>query len=142
MITIHSSLSDLKSSNHHSKTLSKKTLKKKTQSRLFSQLYCSAMLQIVPGDFDFASPSLCSFHDRSMEFPWNLKETLATCNDRCEVLAFMIQKMTLNGVSGGFITAAPPIVSRAFQELSNGMVTLNNVRKIKEIPFPFAFAQM
>merc|ERR1711957_656215 len=36
----------------------------------------------------------------------------------------------------------PPILSRAFQELSRGMVNLNNVRKIKEIPFPFPYAQM
>ena len=55
---------------------------------------------------------------------------------------FVIQKMVIEAVYSGTISAAPPIVSRAFQELSNGMVILNNVRKIKEIPFPFAFAQM
>ena len=57
-----------------------------------------------------------------MDFPFNLKQALATCNDRCELLAFLIQKMTLRAMYDGVIAAAPPIVSRSFQELSNGMV--------------------
>ena len=94
------------------------------------------LFHIAPKD------NLCAFHDRNLTWPWQIRESLATCNDRCEILAFVIQKMVIEAVYSGTISAAPPIVSRAFQELSNGMVILNNVRKIKEIPFPFAFAQM
>merc|ERR1740123_1391272 len=42
----------------------------------------------------------------------------------------------------GRIDAPPPVLSRAFQELSRGMVNLMNVKKIREIPFPFPYAQL
>merc|ERR1719217_1326258 len=42
----------------------------------------------------------------------------------------------------GVLNAPPPILSRVFQELSNGIVGLNNARKIVDFPFPFPFAQM
>mmetsp|Transcript_87576 Transcript_87576/g.165056 ORF Transcript_87576/g.165056 Transcript_87576/m.165056 type:complete len:479 (+) Transcript_87576:101-1537(+) len=36
----------------------------------------------------------------------------------------------------------PPIVSRIFQELSNGMLGFNQAHKVAMVPFPFPFAQM
>jgi len=41
----------------------------------------------------------------------------------------------------GVITAAPPIVSRVFQDLSMGVVTVNNAKKISDTPFPFPYCQ-
>jgi len=40
------------------------------------------------------------------------------------------------------IPIAPPIASRVFQELSNGIVNVQNAKKIREFPFPFPYAQM
>jgi hypothetical protein len=57
------------------------------------------------------------------------------------VLVQWIQQMILHNMSTGVITTPPPIVSRVFQDLSTGIVTLNNVRKISETPFPFPYAQ-
>mmetsp|Transcript_36243 Transcript_36243/g.63855 ORF Transcript_36243/g.63855 Transcript_36243/m.63855 type:complete len:560 (-) Transcript_36243:144-1823(-) len=36
----------------------------------------------------------------------------------------------------------PPILSRIFQELSNGMLGFNQAHKVALVPFPFPFAQM
>ena len=38
--------------------------------------------------------------------------------------------------------APAPIVSRIYQELSNGMLAYNNATKMKEVPVPFAYVQV
>mmetsp|Transcript_36983 Transcript_36983/g.85334 ORF Transcript_36983/g.85334 Transcript_36983/m.85334 type:complete len:604 (+) Transcript_36983:11-1822(+) len=43
-------------------------------------------------------------------------------------------------VSGHFVVA-PPLLSRVYQELSNGMLALFMAMKIPMVPFPFPFAQ-
>jgi len=40
------------------------------------------------------------------------------------------------------IDAAPPIQSRMYQELSNGMLGFNQAVKLSDVPFPFPYAQM
>eukprot|EP00930_Biecheleria_cincta_P014378 TRINITY_DN12390_c0_g1_i1.p1 TRINITY_DN12390_c0_g1~~TRINITY_DN12390_c0_g1_i1.p1 ORF type:complete len:416 (-),score=56.89 TRINITY_DN12390_c0_g1_i1:120-1367(-) len=40
------------------------------------------------------------------------------------------------------IAVPPPIQSRMYQELSNGMIGFNNVRKIADVPFPLPYAQL
>ncbi|CAK8989364.1 SET domain-containing protein [Durusdinium trenchii] len=40
------------------------------------------------------------------------------------------------------IEIAPPIQSRMYQELSNGMLGFNNCLKIADVPFPLPFAQL
>jgi len=40
------------------------------------------------------------------------------------------------------IDVAPPILSRVYNQLGNGIVNLNNARKITDFPIPFPFAQM
>jgi len=42
----------------------------------------------------------------------------------------------------GFLLTQPPILSRVYQELSNGMLGFNQGYKIALVQFPFAFAQM
>ena len=42
--------------------------------------------------------------------------------------------------AGGLI-APSPLVSRIFQELSNGLIGYENCTKIKEVPVPFAYVQ-
>lgn len=37
---------------------------------------------------------------------------------------------------------APPIQSRMYQELSNGMLGFSNAQKIADVPFPFPYAQL
>ena len=40
-------------------------------------------------------------------------------------------------IATGPVEASAPLVARTYQELSRGIVNLNNVRKIEEVPFPF-----
>jgi hypothetical protein len=42
----------------------------------------------------------------------------------------------------GTLDAPAPLVSRVFQELSNGMVGFNQAHKLALVPFPFPFAQL
>merc|ERR1712060_1040768 len=53
-----------------------------------------------------------------------------------------IQRLVVDAEDAGVINVAAPILSRPYQELSRGVVNLNNVRKIKDVPFPFPYAQM
>lgn len=53
-----------------------------------------------------------------------------------------IQRLITDADRSGAVKVAPPILSRAFQEFGRGMVNLNNVRKIEEIPIPFPYHQM
>ena len=61
----------------------------------------------------------------------------------CPVRA-MVQRIcrtvTTRQMAGGVI-APSPLVSRIFQELSNGMLGYENCTKIKEVPVPFAYVQ-
>ncbi|CAK9109681.1 Uncharacterized protein SCF082_LOCUS50966 [Durusdinium trenchii] len=40
------------------------------------------------------------------------------------------------------LDTAPPIQTRMYQELSNGMLGFNNCLKIADVPFPLPFAQL
>jgi len=63
-------------------------------------------------------------------------------SEKCEIILQWIQRLTMDMTRSGVVVAPPPIVSRVFQELSRGIVNLNNARKIADIPFPFPYAQM
>merc|ERR1712012_841499 len=41
----------------------------------------------------------------------------------------------------GVLDIPPPILSRTFQELANGIVAYNDAIKVSSIPFPFPYAQ-
>mmetsp|Transcript_11870 Transcript_11870/g.27007 ORF Transcript_11870/g.27007 Transcript_11870/m.27007 type:complete len:473 (-) Transcript_11870:8-1426(-) len=40
------------------------------------------------------------------------------------------------------LVTPPPVLSRAYQELSNGMLGFNQALKLADIPFPFPYAQL
>mmetsp|Transcript_112983 Transcript_112983/g.243392 ORF Transcript_112983/g.243392 Transcript_112983/m.243392 type:complete len:485 (-) Transcript_112983:46-1500(-) len=103
--------------------------------RLMSMLYCAALQQVaVLDDNNFDIIDNEGMDTDSLLF-------LAESNDRCEIILQWIQRLVVDAQESGVISVAPPILSRSFQELSRGIVNLNNVRKIKEIPFPFPYAQ-
>eukprot|EP00930_Biecheleria_cincta_P083301 TRINITY_DN7289_c1_g1_i1.p1 TRINITY_DN7289_c1_g1~~TRINITY_DN7289_c1_g1_i1.p1 ORF type:complete len:554 (-),score=50.60 TRINITY_DN7289_c1_g1_i1:156-1817(-) len=67
---------------------------------------------------------------------------LFECNTRSEVLTMWIERVMLQADRDKVILVAPPILSRVFQDLGNGIVQLEKIRNISEIPFPFPYAQM
>mmetsp|Transcript_17693 Transcript_17693/g.37604 ORF Transcript_17693/g.37604 Transcript_17693/m.37604 type:complete len:542 (+) Transcript_17693:100-1725(+) len=104
--------------------------------RLGSLLYCSALQQICDLEDDTLDVIDIDFLDgETVDF-------LMNSNDKCEVIMQWIRRLIYDAEADGSIQVAPPILSRSYQELSRGMVNLINVRKIKDIPFPFPYAQM
>merc|ERR1719161_1681771 len=53
-----------------------------------------------------------------------------------------IQALISGNQDSGLIKAAPPILSRVYQELAGGMIKFSSAKKITETPFPFPYAQM
>lgn len=67
---------------------------------------------------------------------------LFQCETKSEVLTMWIERVMLQADRDKVIIVAPPILSRMFQDLGNGIVQLERIRTITEIPFPFPYAQM
>jgi len=105
--------------------------------RLASMMYCAALQQVCDTDADDSLQIL----DTEGIAPGHLA-FLQAANDQCEVLVQWVQQLIVESQDEGVVEVPPPILSRAFQELSRGIVTLNNARKIKDIPFPFPYQQM
>eukprot|EP00927_Polykrikos_kofoidii_P018954 TRINITY_DN1881_c1_g2_i1.p1 TRINITY_DN1881_c1_g2~~TRINITY_DN1881_c1_g2_i1.p1 ORF type:complete len:473 (+),score=77.25 TRINITY_DN1881_c1_g2_i1:2-1420(+) len=99
-------------------------------------LYCAALqhVSVIPEE-KFEIIDVEGFDEEHLEFLW-------TCENRCEVLLQWIQRLIVEKHLNALLKIPPPILSRVFQELSRGIVNLNNVRKISEIPFPFPYSQM
>eukprot|EP00928_Gymnodinium_smaydae_P087800 TRINITY_DN71_c0_g3_i1.p1 TRINITY_DN71_c0_g3~~TRINITY_DN71_c0_g3_i1.p1 ORF type:complete len:553 (-),score=28.00 TRINITY_DN71_c0_g3_i1:180-1796(-) len=103
--------------------------------RFLSLLHCSALQQVAELDDDTMEVLDCSgFDSDPLEF---LQDT----SDRCEIILQWVQRATIEAASKGIIDVAPPILSRVFQEFSHGIVNLNQIRQLKEIPFPFPYSQ-
>lgn len=67
---------------------------------------------------------------------------LHKCEDKVDLVhAWIIQAISDASLRGLILTASP-ILSRVYQELSNGMLGYNQAYKIALVQFPFAFAQM
>mmetsp|Transcript_140212 Transcript_140212/g.355645 ORF Transcript_140212/g.355645 Transcript_140212/m.355645 type:complete len:591 (+) Transcript_140212:168-1940(+) len=104
--------------------------------RLVSMLHCSALQQV------------CELEDNSLEIidtTGMRKESISHLTrspDRVETILQWMQRLIVEASQAGAMDIPAPILSRAFQELSRGYVNLNNVRKIKDVPFPFPYAQM
>jgi len=75
------------------------------------------------------------------------KETTAlkhAASEGCPV-HFLMQKLVrlvARRHKAGGLAAPPPIVSRIFQELSNGFLAFQGANKVATIPFPFPYAQI
>jgi predicted membrane chloride channel (bestrophin family) len=72
------------------------------------------------------------------------KQTIIALDDSCckvELVYQWIAQSIVDGVSTGVIAVPPPITTRAFQQLANGMVSFHDAMKVTVIPFPFPYAQ-
>lgn len=102
---------------------------------LMSQLHCTALNTVSQIDDDLNVLSFANLGDHAMEF-------LAGADDKVEIIMLWIQRLVVEATEAGAITVAPPILSRCFQELSRGVVNVNDVRKISQYLFPFPYAQL
>lgn len=103
--------------------------------RLMSLLFCCGLQQVSPNrDRGFEIIDTTGIEQRSLQF-------LNESSDKVEVILQWIQRSTVLHMQTGVLPVAPPVLSRAFQEVSRGIVNLQNARKIADFPFPFPFAQ-
>jgi len=106
--------------------------------RLVSLLYASALTRV------------CTMHDEAFELidltgldMEHLKFLHSSeCYDNCEVVMQWVQRIILTADNKGTLKIAPPILSRVYNQLGDGIVKLNNAQKISEFPIPFPLAQM
>jgi len=104
--------------------------------RLFSMLYGAGLAQVSSLDRkEFEVIDLEDFDIESLRL-------LDCAHDPCEVALQWIQRLIGEADRQKLIVVAPPILSRVYNQLGNGIVKLNNARKITNFPIPFPFAQM
>mmetsp|Transcript_43960 Transcript_43960/g.80329 ORF Transcript_43960/g.80329 Transcript_43960/m.80329 type:complete len:514 (-) Transcript_43960:128-1669(-) len=104
--------------------------------RLMSMLYCSALQQMsTQPPEEFSILNIEGIDKRSLAY-------LSTKTDKSEVILQWVQRLVVEAMNNGIVPVPAPIVTRVFQELSRGIVTVQNARKIAEFLFPFPCAQM
>jgi predicted membrane chloride channel (bestrophin family) len=104
--------------------------------RLMSLLMCCGLQQVSPNrDRGFEIVDLSGIEVESMEF-------LNSAPDKVEIILQWIQRSMVLHMQTGVLPIAPPILSRAFQEVSRGIVNLQNARKIADFPYPYPLAQI
>mmetsp|Transcript_18828 Transcript_18828/g.30523 ORF Transcript_18828/g.30523 Transcript_18828/m.30523 type:complete len:431 (+) Transcript_18828:87-1379(+) len=67
---------------------------------------------------------------------------LELASDKVNAVCLWIVQAIITEIRAGSLDAPPPIVTRVFQELSNGMLGFNQAHKVAMVPFPFPFAQI
>lgn len=72
------------------------------------------------------------------------EKTLEAVRDsRCktELVFQWVQQLVVDNIRSNVLSIPPPVLTRCFQELSNGMVAFHCAIKIASVPFPFPYAQ-
>eukprot|EP00929_Paragymnodinium_shiwhaense_P041288 TRINITY_DN21467_c0_g1_i1.p1 TRINITY_DN21467_c0_g1~~TRINITY_DN21467_c0_g1_i1.p1 ORF type:complete len:602 (+),score=85.03 TRINITY_DN21467_c0_g1_i1:158-1963(+) len=103
--------------------------------RLVSLLYGSAITSVCQEDKQYDVVDFTGIEESSLTW-------LASQPNQCEIVLQWIQCLLVEKQRSGLLDAPPPILSRAFQELGNGILHLSDARCIKLVPFPFPYAQI
>lgn len=111
--------------------------------RLFSMLHASALGEIEDSCND-EFESVEAFKFELIDVEGIDEESLKAVKDshaKVELIFQWIQQLIVENISTGVLSIPPPILSRSFQEIANGMVAFHDAMKISYIPFPFPYAQ-
>jgi len=71
-----------------------------------------------------------------------LEESEEHGHDRVKVFHMWIERTIVEALRTGVLNIPPPILSRVFHEVADGMQELQGAEKIAQVPFPFPYAQM
>jgi len=107
----------------------------KVLATLMSMLFCSALHSVAQDEIKFEVAA-------HVELLPGSADRLRECPDKCEVLVNWIQRLVVTNMEAGILPVPPPVMTRVFQELSRGMVNINNARKISDFLLPFPYAQL
>lgn len=111
--------------------------------RLFSMLHAMALAEIEDSstnEIDDVNAFKYGLIDVESIDPQSIK-ALKNCESKVELTFQWIQLLVVENISTGVLSIPPPILSRCFQEMANGMVQFHEAMKISFIPFPFPYAQ-
>lgn len=112
--------------------------------RLFSMLHATALAEIEDICSDSAVEEIQAFKyeliDAEAIDPGSL-EAIKESEAKVELVFQWIQQLIVENINTGVLSIPPPILSRSFQELAQGMVHFHDAVKISSIPFPFPYAQ-
>ncbi|CAK0818197.1 unnamed protein product [Prorocentrum cordatum] len=112
--------------------------------RLFSLLHmfalayiegCEELEDVAAHDLELIDP------DGIDEDTWNYVRQCRSSAGRVTLVFEWLQCVIVENIKTGVLDIPPPILSRVFQQLANGMVALHDAHKISSIPFPFPYAQ-
>lgn len=106
--------------------------------RLMSLMHGAALRQIGGYKEEFPVLDLQGLDEDSLSYLADCEEILS---NRVEVLLHWIQVLITDNHIFGVVDVPPPILTRAYQTLSRGMVNLHNARKLHDVPFPFPLSQ-
>lgn len=107
--------------------------------RLFSLLHCCALQQTTVRQDD--SFEVIDMEGMDQSFLDELTE-IEGRRQRTEVVSQWILRLVLEAMESHVIPTPAPIVSRIFQEINSGMISVNRMSTITSTPFPFPYAQM
>lgn len=111
--------------------------------RLFSMLHAVALADIEDSNSDCIE-EVNAFTFELVDIEGIDEESLQTVrlsSAKVELVFQWIQQLIVENINTGVLRIPPPILSRSFQELADGMCQFNEAIKISTIPFPFPYAQ-
>mmetsp|Transcript_16159 Transcript_16159/g.48730 ORF Transcript_16159/g.48730 Transcript_16159/m.48730 type:complete len:578 (-) Transcript_16159:147-1880(-) len=113
--------------------------------RLFSMLHAAALAELEEINHDIDSlEEIQAFHYKLIDpdgFDADTIRYLKHSSSKVELIFNWIQLLIIDNINNGVLTVAPPILSRTFQVLSNGMVAFFDALKITYSPMPFPYEQ-
>lgn len=114
--------------------------------RLTSMLHAAALAEIEDSNTpNSTDPQINAFKFDLLDAVGMDSDTMMAVRDshaKVELITQWIQQLIVDNINSGVLTVPPPILSRSFQELSNGIVAFHDAMKISFIPFPFPYAQI
>mmetsp|Transcript_151562 Transcript_151562/g.385336 ORF Transcript_151562/g.385336 Transcript_151562/m.385336 type:complete len:687 (+) Transcript_151562:55-2115(+) len=104
--------------------------------RLLSMLHAVALAQLHGKEYNF-KPLVIGFTSLDSE------SLLTVRKEECkvELVVQWLQAVTVDAQTHGVLNIAPPILSRIFQNLSNGLSAYYSAYRVTEVPYPFPYMQ-
>mmetsp|Transcript_11993 Transcript_11993/g.27199 ORF Transcript_11993/g.27199 Transcript_11993/m.27199 type:complete len:436 (-) Transcript_11993:267-1574(-) len=113
---------------------------KHTMVRLFSMLHALALGEMEDTDGSHIIAFNVELLDPDGIDPHSLRY-LQEADCKVALLLQWMLVLIVKNIRTGVLSIPPPILSRVFQQIGNGMVALHHAIKISTIPFPFPYAQ-
>merc|ERR1712194_69608 len=104
--------------------------------KMMSQIHRAAMERLTK-DTSMQLPAISTegMDDADLEF---VDRTV----DRVECWVMWFEHTVIEHMRDGVVDVPAPILTRVFQEMNSGMVSLNRVMTIRQVPVPFPLVQV